>query len=127
MNELQIRLTADIKDLQSAINKAKATLKSFESETATDSEKSNVGFRRKIGLIEQLTAKAKALKVSLSQATNEQQIAAFNAELEQTNQELTRLNSLGKSLSSGHTLPHAAPFARGYVCPTPRASSPAAP
>jgi hypothetical protein len=97
MNELQIRLTADIKDLQSAINKAKATLKSFESETATDSEKSNVGFRRKIGLIEQLTAKAKALKVSLSQATNEQQIAKFNAELEQTNQELARLNSLGKS------------------------------
>ena len=51
MNELQIRLTADIKDLQSAINKAKATLKSFESETAKDSDKSNVGFRRKIGLI----------------------------------------------------------------------------
>jgi hypothetical protein len=99
MNELQIRLTADIKDLQSAINKAKATLKSFESETATGSEKSNVGFRRKIGLIEQLTAKAKALKVSLSQATNEQQIAKFNAELEQTNIELSRLNSLGKSFA----------------------------
>jgi hypothetical protein len=100
MNELQIRLTADIKDLQSALNKAKASLKSFESETATDSEKSNVGFRRKIGLIEQLTAKAKALKVSLSQATNEKQIAAFNAELEQTNQELARLNALGKSFSA---------------------------
>jgi hypothetical protein len=97
MNELQIRLTADIKDLQSAINKAKATLKSFESETDKDSEKSNVGFRRKIGLIEQLTAKAKELKVSLSQATNEQKIAGFNAQLEQTNQELARLNSLGKS------------------------------
>jgi hypothetical protein len=100
MNELQIRLTADIKDLQSALNKAKATIKSFESETATDSEKSNVGFRRKIGLIEQLTAKAKALKVSLSQATNEQQIAKFNAELEQTNQELARLNALGKSFAN---------------------------
>jgi tetrahydromethanopterin S-methyltransferase subunit G len=99
MNELQIRLTADIKDLQSALNKAKATIKSFESETATDSEKSNVGFRRKIGLIEQLTAKAKELKVSLSQATNEQQIAKFNAELEQTNIELARLNSLGKSFA----------------------------
>jgi hypothetical protein len=100
MNELQIRLTADIKDLQSALNKAKASLKSFESETAADSEKSNVGFRRKIGLIEQLTAKAKALKVSLSQATNEQQIAKFNAELEQTNIELTRLNALGKSFAT---------------------------
>jgi hypothetical protein len=103
MNELQIRLTADIKDLQSAINKAKATIKSFESETATDSEKSNVGFRRKIGLIEQLTAKAKALKVSISQATNEQQIAKFNAELEQTNAELTRLNTLGKSFANTST------------------------
>jgi hypothetical protein len=50
-------------------------------------------------LIEQLTAKAKALKVSLSQATNEQQIAKFNAELEQTNIELARLNSLGKSFA----------------------------
>lgn len=100
MNEIQLRLTADIQGLQSAINKAKQTLKSFESETATDSEKSNVGFRRKIGLIEQLTAKAKALKVSLSQATNEQQIAKFNAELEQTNIELARLNSLGKSFAN---------------------------
>jgi hypothetical protein len=100
MNELQIRLTADIQGLQSALAKAKQTLKSFESETATDSEKSNVGFRRKIGIIEQLTAKAKQLKVSLAQATNERQIAGFNAELEQTNIELARLNALGKSFSA---------------------------
>jgi hypothetical protein len=100
MNELQIRLTGDIKDLQSALNKAKASIKSFESETGTDTEKSNVGFRRKIGLIEQLTAKAKTLKVSLTQATNEKQIAGFNAQLEQTNQELARLNALGKTFAS---------------------------
>ncbi len=100
MNELQIRLTADIQGLQSALAKAKQTLKSFETETSTDSEKSNVGFRRKIGLIEQLTAKAKQLKVSLSQATNEQQIASFNAQLEETNAELTRLNALGKSFAN---------------------------
>jgi hypothetical protein len=103
MNELQIRLTADIKDLQSALSKAKATLKSFESETSADSEKSNVGFRRKIGLIEQLTAKAKGLKLSLTQATNEKQIAGFNAQLEQTNTELTRLNALGKSFANTTT------------------------
>jgi hypothetical protein len=103
MNELQIRLTADIKDLQSALAKAKQTLKSFETETSTDSEKSNVGFRRKIGLIEQLNAKAKQLKVSLAQATNEQQIASFNAELEQTNIELTRLNALGKTFANSST------------------------
>lgn len=103
MNELQIRLTADIQGLQSAINKAKQTLKSFESETATDSEKSNVGFRRKIGLIEQLNAKAKQLKISLAQATNEQQIASFNAELEQTNIELARLNALGRSFANTST------------------------
>jgi hypothetical protein len=100
MNELQIRLTADIKDLQSALAKAKQTLKSFETETAADSEKSNVGFRRKIGLIEQLTAKAKQLKVSLAQATNEKQIAAYNSELEQTNIELARLNALGKNFAA---------------------------
>jgi hypothetical protein len=100
MNELQIRLTADIRDLQSALAKAKQTLKSFETETATDSEKSNVGFRRKVGLIEQLTAKAKQLKVSLAQATNEKQIAGFNAQLEETNIELARLNALGKSFAA---------------------------
>ena len=100
MNEIQLRLTADIQGLQSAINKAKQTLKSFESSTATDSEKSNVGFRRKIGLIEQLNAKAKQLKVSLSQATNEQQIAVFNAQLEETNAELARLNALGRSFAN---------------------------
>jgi hypothetical protein len=103
MNELQIRLTADIKDLQSALSKAKATLKSFESETSADSEKSNVGFRRKIGLIEQLTVKAKGLKLSLTQATNEKQIAGFNAQLEQTNTELTRLNALGKNFANSTT------------------------
>lgn len=100
MNELQIRLTADIRDLQSALAKAKQTLKSFETETATDSEKSNVGFRRKVGLIEQLTAKAKQLKVSLAQATNEKQIAGFNAQLEETNIELARLNALGKTFAA---------------------------
>jgi hypothetical protein len=100
MNEIQLRLTADIQGLQSAINKAKQTLKSFESSTATDSEKSNVGFRRKIGLIEQLNAKAKKLKVSLSQATNETQIASFNAQLEETNAELARLNALGKNFAA---------------------------
>jgi hypothetical protein len=36
----------------------------------------------------------------LTQATNEQQIAKFNAELEQTNIELARLNALGKSFSA---------------------------
>ena len=100
MNELQIRLTADIQGLQSAINKAKQTLKSFESETATDSEKSNVGFRRKIGLIEELNAKAKLLKVSITQATSKEQIATFNAELERTNIKLAELNALGKSFSA---------------------------
>jgi hypothetical protein len=100
MNELQIRLTADIKDLQSALAKAKQTLKSFETETAADSEKSNVGFRRKIGLIEELNIKAKQLKISLSQATNEKQIAAYNAELQRTNIELARLNALGKNFAA---------------------------
>jgi hypothetical protein len=64
MNELQIRLTADIKGLQSAINKAKATLESFES------------------------------------AANADQLAKFNAELEQTNQELARISASGKTFAN---------------------------
>lgn len=100
MNELQIRLSADISALQSALTKAKNTIKSFESETEKESEKGNVGFKRKIGLIEQLTNKAKALRTALSQATNEQQIERYNQELEQTSRELTRLNALGRSVTA---------------------------
>jgi hypothetical protein len=99
-NELQIRLSGDISALQAALTKAKATIKSFESETDKESEKGNVGFKRKIGLIEQLTNKAKNLRTALSQATNETQIAKYNAELEQTSQELARLNALGRSVSA---------------------------
>jgi hypothetical protein len=100
MNELQIRLTADIKDLQSALSKAKQTLKSFESEATTDIAKSNKERQRTLGLIEEQIAKSKTLKVSIAQATNEKQIAGFNAELEQTNIELARLNALGKNFSA---------------------------
>lgn len=100
MNELQIRLSADISALQSALTKAKNTIKSFESETEKESEKGNVGFKRKIGLIEQLTNKAKALRIALSQATNENQVAKYNAQLEETSRELTRLNALGRSVSA---------------------------
>jgi hypothetical protein len=100
MNELQIRLTADIKDLQSALAKVKQTLKSFESEATTDIAKSNKERQRTLGLIEEQIAKSKTLKVSIAQATNEKQIAGFNAELEQTNIELARLNALGKTFSA---------------------------
>lgn len=100
MNELQIRLSADITALQSALTKAKNTIKSFEDTTNKESEKGNVGFKRKIGLIEQLTLKAKNLRTALSQATNETQVAKYNAQLEETSRELTRLNALGRSVSA---------------------------
>jgi predicted nucleic acid-binding Zn-ribbon protein len=99
MNELQVRLTGDITALQSALTKAKNTIKSFEDSTNKESEKGNVGFKRKIGLIEQLTNKSKALRTALSKATNEKDIARYNQELEQTIKEMTRLNALGKSVS----------------------------
>lgn len=100
MNELQVRLTADITALQSALTRAKKTIQSFESDTNKESEKGNVGFRRKIGLIEQLTNKAKNLRTALSQATNETQIAKYNAQLEDTTREMARLNALGRSVRS---------------------------
>ena len=103
MNELQIRISADIANLQSALNKAKASLKSFEESTEKESEKSNVGFRRKIGLIESLTNKSKALRDSLSKATNEKDVERYNQELEKTIQEMTRLNALGRTLGNAST------------------------
>lgn len=99
-NTLQVRISADISALQSALTKAKTTIKSFETETEKESEKGGVGFKRKIGLIEQLTNKAKALRTALFNATNEQQVERFNQELEQTSRELTRLNALGRSVTS---------------------------
>jgi hypothetical protein len=97
MNELQIRLTADIKDALAALTKFKQTLKQFESETSKDAAKSNVVKKETIGLIQEQIKEAKRLKIALNEATNEKDIANFNAQLEQTNQELARLNSLGKS------------------------------
>ena len=97
MNELQIRLTADIKDALAALTKFKQTLKQFESETSKDAAKSNVVKEETIGLIQEQIKEAKRLKIALNEATNEKDIANFNAQLEQTNQELARLNSLGKS------------------------------
>jgi len=100
VNELQIKLTGDISALQSALTKAKATIKSFEESTAKESEKGNVGFKRKIGLIESLTNKSKALRTALSQATNENDVARYNQELEQTIKEMTRLNALGRQVQN---------------------------
>jgi hypothetical protein len=97
MNELQIRLTADMKDLMSVLNKAQQSLKAFEKQIASDTAKSNQERQRTLGLIEEQIAKSKDLALSLKRATNEQDVAFFNAELEKTNQELARLNSLGKS------------------------------
>lgn len=98
MNELQVRLSADIKQLQTALSRAKKTIKDFETETENGSERSNVGFRRKIGLIEQLENKAKKLRVALRQATNEDQVERYNKELNQTVAEMTRLNALGRQV-----------------------------
>jgi len=103
MNELQIRLSADISALQSALTKAKQTIKGFEDSTNKESEKGNVGFKRKIGLIEQLTQKAKGLRTALEQATNEKDVARYNAELEDTSKQMTRLNALGRTLGNSTT------------------------
>lgn len=97
MNELQIRLTADIANLQSALKQAKKALKDFENTTTQESEKSNDSFERKIGLIEKLEAEAKVLRVLLRQATDETQIERYNQELQETQKQLTRLNLIGRS------------------------------
>jgi hypothetical protein len=66
-------------------------------------EQRNVKVKEEIGLIGQLNAQVKQLKVSLQQATNEQQVAKLNAQLEQTSAELARINSLGKTVAVNTT------------------------
>jgi hypothetical protein len=66
-------------------------------------EQRKVVVKEEIGLIGQLNAQVKQLKVSLQQATDEQQVARLNAQLEQTSAELTRINSLGKSVAVNTT------------------------
>jgi len=100
MNELQIKLTADIKDIQSALTKVKKTLKDFDDSMSSTSDKTNGKLQRQKGIIEELNNEAKKLKVSITQATSKEKIAEFNAELEQTNQKLSELNSLGKTFSA---------------------------
>lgn len=99
-NEIQIRLTADIKALQSALAKAQKSLQDFESKNSAETEKSNEAKKRQLGIIEKLNIQAKKLQVSIKQATSKDEIAKFNQELEKTKKQLSFLNSLGTGPSS---------------------------
>jgi len=99
-NEIQIRLTADIKALQSALAKAQKSLQDFESKNSSETEKSNKAKERQLGIIEKLNIAAKKLQVSIKQATSKEEIAKFNQELEKTKKQLSFLNSLGTGPSS---------------------------
>ncbi len=96
MNELQIKLTADIKDIQSALTKVKKTLKEFEDSASSTSDKTNGKLQRQKGIIEELNAKLNGYKTSITRALSEKEIAEYNAKLQGTQKELARLNALGK-------------------------------
>jgi hypothetical protein len=99
-NEIKVILTADIKNLQSALGKAQKALQEFEAKNAADTEKSNTAKKRQLGIIEKLNKEAEKLKVSITRATSKEDIAKFNGELEQTRKKLSQLNALGKSSST---------------------------
>jgi len=96
MNELQIKLTADIKDIQSALTKVKKTLKDFDDSMSSTSDKTNGKLQRQKGIIEELNAKLNGYKTSITRALSEKEIAEYNAKLQGTQKELARLNALGK-------------------------------
>jgi len=96
MNELQIKLTADIKDIQSALTKVKKTLKDFDDSMSSTSDKTNGKLDRQKGIIEELNAKLNSYKTSITRALSEKEIAEYNAKLQGTQKELARLNALGK-------------------------------
>jgi hypothetical protein len=99
-NEIKVILTADIKALQSALVKAQKSLQDFEAKNAAETEKSNQTKKRQLGIIEKLNKEAEKLKISLTRATNKEDIAKFNQQLEQTKKKLSDLNALGKSSSN---------------------------
>jgi hypothetical protein len=99
-NEIKVILTADIKNLQSALGKAQKALQEFEAKNAADTEKSNTAKKRQLGIIEKLNKEAEKLRVSITRATSKEDIAKFNGELEQTRKKLSQLNALGKSSST---------------------------
>jgi hypothetical protein len=96
MNELQIKLTADIKDIQSALTKVKKTLKEFEDSASSSTDKTNKKKSDQVGIIQKLNAELSKYKTLITKATSEAEIAKYNAELQKTQKELARLNALGK-------------------------------
>lgn len=98
MNELQIRLTADISVLTSQLSKAKKALKDFQETGESGSQ--NEPLKEQVGLITALTAKIKTLKALQENAFDEKEVARYNAELEEASKELTRLNALGRTVTA---------------------------
>jgi hypothetical protein len=96
MNELQIKLTADIKDIQSALTKVKKTLKEFEDSASSSTDKTNKKQSNQVGIIQKLNAELSKYKTLITKATSEAEIAKYNAKLQETQKELARLNALGK-------------------------------
>jgi hypothetical protein len=96
MNELQIKLTADIKDIQSALTKVKKTLKEFEDSASSSTDKTNKKKSDQVGIIQKLNAELAKYKTLITKATSEAEIAKYNAKLQETQKELARLNALGK-------------------------------
>jgi hypothetical protein len=96
MNELQIKITADVKDIQSALSRVKKTLKEFEDSMASSSDVANGKLDRQKGIIEELNAKISQYKTTITRALSEKEIAKYNAKLQETQKDLARLNALGK-------------------------------
>jgi len=96
MNELQIKITADIKDIQTALTSVKKTLKQFEDSMASSTDKTNKKMSDQKGIIQRLNADVAKYKTLITKATSEAQIAKYNKKLQDTQKEIARLNALGK-------------------------------
>jgi hypothetical protein len=103
MNELQIRISADIAALQSALKKAENALKLFGEESEESTDKFGKGLKDDIGLLQKLENEAKGLRVLLKGALNEDDVERYNKELEKTSLEMARLNALGRTLGNAST------------------------
>lgn len=94
---LQVRIEADIKDLQSGLKQGSRDVTEFSNKIENIGKVINKPFIKAEGIIGSLNQRIKNLKSNLETATDIKSIVTYNRRLQDTQKELARLRALGQS------------------------------